>query len=957
MKKRVTRSSGLRSEKTIAKEKTNSQKKTGERERKGKRDKLGDGNAAPSSAEERDGAEKTERKRSTKEKVDPVKSATKGAAKDAAKQRQAVTTAVTTEQRLQTRRRLRSAKKEMNGTPATGRGSKSKAGGRAKAVRAVRPVITKTIGKTRKPTRAAGAASIGSGEKRKQKWGTVVKRVPRKGRTPAGSPEVLRSSDPCPVSPQAPLLNEHVDDYSFDNSAILQYSHFPTSDLYPLDLNSVTPIESVENQEDQHVITNDQIEAIQLAHQIQSAPVVPAPLTPPAPSESAAPFAPSASRSLDKDAPLLSLWVGVFTHSTDPPTALDVFNGIEFTTILESEESGTQQRFDHKTHRFGTCHLVRLSRRLAHANDLNRYGRFFLLDVPLARFPNRNTVYHCDLTFPRNDIIPTNQSGLRFPTAMRFATRLLTEHPGHAGKTPLHFHPFFRGTHFYNLAATHGLTSVCTFAAHGGRVYFPRSFAQIPMRKRSAGGNVTLSSVIERDPLLIVCRRTLDPYVPLRSPVRPAYFENATDGARPVRRDNRDLLSSRRARSAVLHVQNEFYRVPGPRRAYALIDGERRPGLFGVKRKELGALLNMQHSWLSEHMPKCGVPNWPFTNLNATGAALRRLLIRMMVCAEYAIKVLESTVEAGVRVQFPRKSILRVRRLRRKIRTYRRARRAFVQPGVDSDGSDDDLSREGLWDEYGRDEDGRKVKAGSDGEWEPITGIKKEEAELKTARKGYFGDEFIMAWNDRNYRDQDFMIDPMWDVVLPWSNAPLTDRQKSEDVEIDGFWYQPADEMYLGRQYVLPVGEKSDDHGALHVTSMRNMLGCFTSEDSNTDDSCTAQPVEDGNIVAEAAGGMAEERRTVESMEMGPCGNFVMGGRARRIEFGCARRGRGARLGFGKKRQDVRYKNVEVEGADRVARRIRLDLIEKYPQLEHVVPPVVVKFPFRTPDSTSLYTD
>eukprot|EP00171_Calliarthron_tuberculosum_P015619 IDg15619t1 len=332
----------------------------------------------------------------------------------------------------------------------------------AKTKKAKNTKMTKT--KTTRSTRTESNVPIASssdhstsGKKSKRseqaRLGTAVKRVPKKmaraatrHRGAAGSPEVLRSHSDRPITPRSPQLvfSDPPGLLTFVDIPYLQYGPIPDHDQQQDGETRYL------NQGPLHFLGGDVVrEELSTGRMSQTQePQVQSATTPAlAPALTPKPRPPSAAQlPFDKDAPLVSLWIGVFAHASDDASALDVFNGIDFTTILESEEGGgTAQRFDYTTHRFGTCHVVRLSRRLAHAYSVNRVGRFFLVDVPVARSPHRDTVYHCDISFPPNDVIPPRQNGLRFPTAMRFATRALTEHDGYPGKTPLHFHSLFRG--------------------------------------------------------------------------------------------------------------------------------------------------------------------------------------------------------------------------------------------------------------------------------------------------------------------------------------------------------------------------------------------------------------------------------------------------------------------------------------------------------------------------------
>lgn len=687
---------------------------------------------------------------------------------------------------------------------------------------------------------------------------------------------------------------------------------------------------------------------------------------------------------LDENAPLVTLWIGVFAHSADSVEALDVFNGLHFTTILECEEGGgNAQRFDYAHHRFGTCHVVRLSRRLAKAHHVNPIGRFFSVEVPVARNPDRDTVYHCSLWFPRNYVVPSNQSGLRFPAAMRFVTRALTECDGYPHKTAPNFHRFFRGSHFYHLSSVRGHAPICTFALRQSHLWFPRSFAQEPATKLSGIANESIVNILQRDNVLRVMRRTIDPYVPFMSPRRPHFMENNCEGSRPFRHDNEDLLCSRRAREAIIRVQNEFHEAPLPRRGCILADMPRMPSLLSAKRKELGLLFGVQTTWLTDHLKKCGVPVWPNKSIGINAPTLRRYLARMGAAAALVCAAIEAAAGVGVKLVLPRKSILRVRRLRRKIRTLRRCRRQFFNRDTPeiaaSDDSDDDIPRLGLWDALGIDHDGHVVSADSDAEWVKVTGIHRDSAALKTAKEVHFTEEFIAPWNDLHKKEQDFLIDPVWDVVLPWANAPQSDKKQGIVVGNAHSWLEPADVMYLGQKYFLPVGRLGDQlvneaDDSLQSVNLSTLTNCFLKEDSDTDGSCTEQPMPNIQVMAadpEAAGCRKETSPRGEiggsrrgggrsgggsprkpnnahepRAEMGPCGNFVMGGRVRRHIYSGGRRGRGVLPGCGIKRKNKAPRpwndSYEIVGIDKLARRLRLDILEAYPQLLRVIPPVIV---------------
>ncbi len=486
------------------------------------------------------------------------------------------------------------------------------------------------------------------------------------------------------------------------------------------------------------------------------------------------------------ETPVVSLWVGIFSGIGDRAASLDVFNGLDFTIILEAEDGGGQaQRFDFTKHCFGNCRVVKLSARLATAFQVNPIGRFFPVDVPVYKSETRDTVYYCTLSFPPNHVTPTNQNGLVFPQQVRFCTRLVKRVSGQDQKSPLAFQPFLEGQYLYHLSVCRKVHSICTFIMKNRAIWFPRSFGQQPVKKLTKDHNSTLQDLLESDALLAICRKTMDPTVPFLRHVRPKFVENTVDGGRPKRMDNKDLLTSRRACVDLMRIQNEFFDAPKPRRAYILLHGERFPALLLLKRQEIGDLLNVQATWLSQHFKECGLPAWPGKMFSPNAAKLRRKLIRLHVAAQYIASVLAASVAYGMKLEFPEISFYRVRRLRRKIRAYRRARRRFINKGgdqslVDSGDSMDDIPDHGKLD-Y-KDENGAILDPESDVDFEPYIGEKDSHVTLSMTDVQYFNEDFLDPWNDLPKREQDFILDPMWESVLPWRNIPLdpNDLKKNE---------------------------------------------------------------------------------------------------------------------------------------------------------------------------------
>ncbi len=156
----------------------------------------------------------------------------------------------------------------------------------------------------------------------------------------------------------------------------------------------------------------------------------------------------------------------------------------------------------------------------------------------------------------------------------------------------------------------------------------------------------------------------------------------------------------------------------------------------------------------------------------------------------------------------------------------------------------------------------------------------------------------------------------------------------------DDQWFPMGQVIQYGTLQSLPKGNSGPQPPAADLNSI---ISSFKWGESDTDDSATE------GMYSRASGSAGQDHRTfVPDSGQVPSGNFILGGKARRAPRSKCRRGRGGRYITGYAVKSAKERTEHVEGADRLAQRLRLDLMDTYPKLHYMIPNVVARYPLDT---------